>query len=156
MQEGKKRGGEGAAYRVVCPDGGPIGVVWIPDGEQPAIDPEVLAQRAVDSMELTGSDITSPRPDGKCTVGVSMWLWVRRGETACGAATVVAFAGAVIVTAGAKVALSLLGHGRRCEHHLHLHGPPGTPYRGSESIESPEAGTAAPPLAVVGPVSGSR
>ncbi|MEV5645736.1 hypothetical protein AB0L67_37335 [Streptomyces flaveolus] len=33
VQEGRKQGGKGAAYQVVCPETGRIGVVWLPDGE---------------------------------------------------------------------------------------------------------------------------
>ncbi|MFC8425487.1 ATP/GTP-binding protein [Streptomyces sp. NPDC057236] len=104
MQEGKRQGGRGAAYQVVCPDTDRIGVVWLPEGEQaPAIDPEVLARRAVDSMRLTGPDVASPRPGGRYTVGVPMWLWGREGEITYGPATATASAGAVTATATARV-----------------------------------------------------
>jgi hypothetical protein len=142
VQEGKKQGGEGAAYRVGCPDTGRIGVVWVPDGAQapaqPAVDPEVLAQRAVDSMKLTGPDIASPRPEGRYTVGVPMWLWVRQGETTYGPATATASAGAVTVTATAKVTSIrwTMGDGST----VTCTGP-GTPYRGSEGMAvSPDCG----------------
>ncbi|MGW0817480.1 hypothetical protein ACWD00_30355 [Streptomyces viridiviolaceus] len=59
-----------------CSETGRIGVVWIPDGglapAQPAIDPEILAQRAMDFMKLTGTDIASPRVDGRYVVGMPM------------------------------------------------------------------------------------
>ncbi|MGF0174561.1 ATP/GTP-binding protein [Streptomyces sp. Marseille-Q5077] len=107
VQEGKKQGGEGAVYRVLCPETGRIGVVWIPDAEQapaqPAIDPEVLAQRAVDSMELVGPKVASPRPAGTYVVGMPMWMWVDQTPTTYGPATATATAGAVTVTATAKV-----------------------------------------------------
>ncbi|WP_225638387.1 ATP/GTP-binding protein [Streptomyces solaniscabiei] len=142
MQEGKKRGGKGAVYQVNCPENGRVGVVWVPDGEQapaqPAVDPEVLAQRAVDSMKLTGPDIASPRPDGRYTVGVPMWLWVRQGGTTYGPATATASAGAVTVTATAKVTSIrwTMGDGATV-----TCAGPGTPYRGSEGMaDSPDCG----------------
>jgi hypothetical protein len=107
VQDGKRQGGKGAVYQVNCPETGRVGVTWIPDGGQapasPAVDPEVLAQRAVDSMKLTGPDIASPRAGGRYTVGVPMWLWARQGETTYGPATATASAGAVTVTATAQV-----------------------------------------------------
>ncbi|MEV8597330.1 ATP/GTP-binding protein [Streptomyces sp. NPDC052012] len=142
VREGRKQGGKGAIYRVMCPATGRIGVVWIPDGgqapAQPAIDPEVLAQRAVDAMKLTGPDIASPRADGRYTVGVPMWLWVRQGPTTYGPATATATAGDVTVTATAKVtSISWdLGDGTT----LTCTGP-GTPYRESTGIaDSPDCG----------------
>ncbi|MFE4411306.1 ATP/GTP-binding protein [Streptomyces sp. NPDC056821] len=107
IQEGKRRGGKGAAYQVFCPATGRVGVTWIPNGAgapaAPAIDPEVLARRAVDSMRLDGPDIVSPRAAGRYTVGVPMWLWVRQNPTTYGPASVTASAGAVTVTATARV-----------------------------------------------------
>jgi hypothetical protein len=142
MQEGKKQGGKGAAYQVMCPETGRIGVVWIPDGEQapaqPAVDSEVLAQRAVDSMKLTGPDIASPRAGGRYTVGVPMWMWVRQGESTYGPATASASAGAVTVTATAQVTSICwtMGDGAT----VTCTGP-GTPYRGSEGMaDSPDCG----------------
>ncbi|MEU5525257.1 ATP/GTP-binding protein [Streptomyces sp. NPDC047860] len=142
MQEGKKQGGKGAVYQVNCPETGRVAVVWIPDGEQapaqPAIDPEVLAQRAVDSMKLVGPDIASPRPGGKYTVGVPMWLWVRQGESTYGPATATATAGGVTVTATAKVTSIRWTMGDSTT--VTCAGP-GTPYRGSENIaDSPDCG----------------
>ncbi|MCG8971478.1 ATP/GTP-binding protein [Streptomyces sp. CL12-4] len=139
VQEGKKQGGKGAVYQVNCPETGRVGVTWIPDGVDPAapaIDPEVLAQRAVDSMKLTGPDIASPRPDGRYTVGVPMWLRVRQGENTYGPATATASAGAVTVTATAKVTSIRWTMGDSstvtCT---------GTPYRGSEGMAvSPDCG----------------
>jgi hypothetical protein len=142
VQEGKRQGGKGAAYQVMCPDTGRIGVVWVPDGEQapaqPAIDPEVLARRAVDSMRLDGPDVASPRPGGKYTVGVPMWLWVRQGENTYGPATASASAGAVTVAATARVTSIrwIMGDGTTV-----TCAGPGTPYRGSERmVGSPDCG----------------
>ncbi|MGW7410298.1 ATP/GTP-binding protein [Streptomyces sp. NPDC054833] len=107
MQDGKRRGGKGAVYQVLCPDTGRVGVTWIPDGAAPAapaVDPETLARRAVDAMRLDGPDIASPRAAGRYTVGVPIWLWVRQTPTAYGPATATAGAGAVTVSATARVA----------------------------------------------------
>ncbi|MEV4046308.1 ATP/GTP-binding protein [Streptomyces sp. NPDC049744] len=141
VREGKKQGGKGAAYQVNCPETGRIGVVWIPEGAAPAapaIDPEVLAQRAVDSMKLTGPDVASPRADGRYTVGVPMWLWVNQGEATYGPATASASAGAVTVTATARVTSIrwTMGDGTTV-----TCAGPGTPYHGSERmVDSPDCG----------------
>lgn len=213
MQEGKEQGGKGAAYQVVCPDTGRIGVVWVPDGEQapaqPAIDPEVLARRAVDSMRLDGPDVASPRPGGRLSatessgptrtvrtgsakrssagpvggprtsaasekrpsgarvkgrppvrrvgpllpvppgpldpvqdrrymVGVPMWLWVRQGESTYGPTTATASAGAVTVSATARVTSIRWAMGDGAT--VTCTGP-GTPHRGSEGMtDSPDCG----------------
>ncbi|MER7780496.1 ATP/GTP-binding protein [Streptomyces sp. NPDC096191] len=142
MQDGKRQGGKGAVYQVMCPDTGRIGVVWVPDGEpapaQPAVDPEVLARRAVDSMRLDGPDVASPRPGGKYTVGVPMWLWGKQGENTYGPATATASAGDVTVTATAKVTSIrwTMGDGTTV-----ACAGPGTPYRGSRNMaNSPDCG----------------
>ena len=57
------------------------GVAWLPNGAAPpaaAVDPEVLAQRAVDAMKLKGPAVASPRPAGRYTVGVPVWMWVNQ------------------------------------------------------------------------------
>ncbi len=141
VREGKRQGAKGAAYQVVCPDMGRIGVVWIPEGADPAapaIDPEVLARRAVDAMRLDGPDVASPRAAGRYTVGVPLWLWVNQGETTYGPVTASASAGAVTVTATARVTSIrwTMGDGRT----VTCVGP-GTPYRGSERmVDSPDCG----------------
>jgi hypothetical protein len=126
----------------MCPDTGRIGVVWIPDGEQapaqPAIDPEVLARRAVDSMRLDGPDVTSPRQGGRYTVGVPMWLWVNQSENTYGPATATASADDVTVTATAQVTSIrwTMGDGTTV-----TCAGPGTPYRGSQGMaDSPDCG----------------
>ncbi|MEU1925549.1 ATP/GTP-binding protein [Streptomyces albogriseolus] len=107
MQEGKRRGGKGAAYQVVCPSTGRIGVVWIPDGQAapaaPQIDPEVLAHQAVDSMKLVGPKIANPHAGGTYMVGMPMWMWVDQTPTTYGPNSATATAGGVSVTAEAKV-----------------------------------------------------
>ncbi|MER6075680.1 ATP/GTP-binding protein [Streptomyces sp. NPDC001817] len=106
MQDGKRQGGKGAVYRVWCPDTGRFGVVWIPDGKAPgapAIDPEVLARRAVDSMKLVGPSVANPKAGGKYVVGMPMWMWVDQTQTTYGPNSATATAGGVSVTASAKV-----------------------------------------------------
>lgn len=142
MKDGKRRGGKGAVYRVMCPATGRVGVVWIPDAagapDVPAIDPEVVAQRAVDQMKLAGPHIASPRAAGKYVVGVPMWLWVRPSPTTYGPNTATATAGGVTVTATAKVKKIVwrMGDGgtQTCA-------GPGTPYKESYGMrESPTCG----------------
>lgn len=107
MKEGKKRGGKGAVHQVMCPETGRVGVVWIPDGgapDAPAIDPEVVAQQAVDSMKLVGPDIDiNPKPGGKGLVGMPVWMAVDQSPTTYGPNSASATAGGVTVTATAKV-----------------------------------------------------
>ncbi|WJV51665.1 ATP/GTP-binding protein [Streptomyces flavofungini] len=142
MKDGKRRGGKGAVYRVVCPETMRVGTVWIPEGggapDVPAIDPEVVARRAVDQMKLAGPDIASPRAGGKYVVGVPMWLWVRQSPTTFGPNTATATAGGVTVTATAKVKKIVwrMGDGgtETCA-------GPGTPYKESYGMrESPTCG----------------
>ncbi|MEV6134328.1 ATP/GTP-binding protein [Streptomyces violaceusniger] len=104
--EGHKPGDKGAVYQVLCPDTQRIGTLWVPAGgapAAPAVDPEVLAQRAVDAMKLVGPDIASPRPAGKYVVGMPMWMWVEKGPTTFGPNSAKAAAGGVTVTATAEV-----------------------------------------------------
>jgi hypothetical protein len=141
MQDGKRRGGKGAVYQVLCPDTGRVGVTWIPDGAAPAapaVDPETLARRAVDAMRLDGPDIASPRAAGRYTVGVPMWLWVRQSPTVYGPATATASAGAMTVSATARVASIRweMGDGTT----VTCTGP-GTPYQKSAGMsDSPDCG----------------
>ncbi|MEU6653355.1 ATP/GTP-binding protein [Streptomyces sp. NPDC046900] len=91
-----------------CSDGGqdnPDGFVVVPTGQPPApqVDPQELAQRAVDSMTLLGPDVASPRATGRYIVGVPMWMWVDQSPTTYGPNSASATAGGVTVTATAKV-----------------------------------------------------
>ncbi|UQW99135.1 ATP/GTP-binding protein [Streptomyces sp. RerS4] len=103
--------GDGAVYVNPCIWQGPgsenqdvLGrVFWSQDAPAPAVDPAVLARRAVDSMLLDGPAIVSPRPGGTYTVGVPMWLWVGQGPTTWGPNVASASAGGITVTATAKV-----------------------------------------------------
>ncbi|WP_327714029.1 ATP/GTP-binding protein [Streptomyces sp. NBC_00490] len=141
MQEGKRQGGTGAVYRVVCPETGRIGVVWISEGTDPAvpaIDPEVLARQAVDKMKLAGPDVASPRAAGKYTVGVPVWMWVNQSATTYGPNTASATAGGVTVTATASVSKIVwrMGDGAT----VTCTGP-GTAYQASDGMaKSPTCG----------------
>ncbi|MCX5327800.1 ATP/GTP-binding protein [Streptomyces sp. NBC_00140] len=141
MQEGKRQGGTGAVYRVLCPETGRIGVVWIPDADDPAvpaIDPEVLARQAVDKMKLAGPDVASPRAAGKYTVGVPVWMWVNQSATTYGPNSASATAGGVTVTATASVSKIVwqMGDGAT----VTCTGP-GTAYQASDGMaKSPTCG----------------
>ncbi|MGW2986286.1 ATP/GTP-binding protein [Streptomyces goshikiensis] len=104
---------DGAIYINPChQNGGPKGTVteeiegaafWSQTPPATAVDPAVLAQRAVDSMLLAGPTIASPRAEGRYTVGVPMWLWVTPSPTTWGPNQASASAGGITVTATAKV-----------------------------------------------------
>ncbi|MGR3938461.1 ATP/GTP-binding protein [Streptomyces sp. BRA346] len=101
---------DGAVYIRPCPMAGGDranevilgGAFWAGD-PPPAVDPAVLAQQAVDKMQLTGPDIVSPRAAGRWTVGVPVWMHVGKSPTTFGPTSASASAGAVTVTATAKV-----------------------------------------------------
>ncbi|MEY2248447.1 ATP/GTP-binding protein [Streptomyces sp. BF23-18] len=131
-------------YFYGCTDGGqdnPDGFVVVPAGQQPPVaqvDPQVLAQRAVDSMTLLGPDIASPRAAGKYTVGVPMWMWVNQSATTYGPNTASASAGGVTVTATAKVSKIVWSMGDGAS--VNCNGP-GTHYTSSEGMaQSPTCG----------------
>lgn len=125
-----------------CSDGGqnnPDGFIVVPPGQPaPQVDPQDLAQRAVDSMTLLGPDIASPKAAGKYTVGVPMWMWVNQSATTFGPNTASASAGGVTVTATAKVSKIVWQMGDGAS--VTCNGP-GTPYRSSEGMaQSPTCG----------------
>ncbi|NUK21683.1 ATP/GTP-binding protein [Streptomyces lunaelactis] len=125
-----------------CSDGGQNqsdGFVVVPPGQPaPQVDPQVLAQRAVDSMTLLGPDIASPKAAGKYTVGVPMWMWVNQSATTFGPNTATASAGGVTVTATAKVSKIVWQMGGGAS--VTCNGP-GTPYQASEGMaQSPTCG----------------
>ncbi|WUW19318.1 ATP/GTP-binding protein [Streptomyces sp. NBC_01463] len=77
-----------------------------PGGEPPApaVDPAVVAQQAVDKMLLKGPQIgITPKPGGKGVVGMPVYMWTSTGAETYGPNTASATAGAVTVTATAKV-----------------------------------------------------
>lgn len=130
-------------YFYGCTDDGqndPDGFVVVPLRQPPVpqVDPRELAQRAVDSMTLLGPDIASPRAAGKYTVGVPIWMWVRRSATTYGPNTASATAGGVTVTATAKVSKIVWTMGDGAS--VTCNGP-GTPYTPSQGMaQSPDCG----------------
>ncbi|MFD4371063.1 ATP/GTP-binding protein [Streptomyces sp. NPDC058486] len=104
-----------------------------------AVDPAVLAQRAVDRMVLRGPDIgITPKPGGMGLVGMPVYLWTARGPETYGPNSASASAGGVSVTATATVRRIVwrMGDGKTvtCT-------TPGTPYRPSYGDEpSPDCG----------------
>jgi hypothetical protein len=114
-------------------------LVWIADGEEPpAVDPEAVAAIAASKMKLLGPDIVSPRAVGRYTVGVPMWMWVNQTPTSYGPQTTSATAGAVTVTATARVSSITWNMGDGST--VTCNGP-GTPYRASEGMaQSPTCG----------------
>ncbi|WP_234349934.1 ATP/GTP-binding protein [Streptomyces sp. WM4235] len=144
MWEGHEPG-DGAIYVNTCASGSgtantdTIGLTfWSADTPAPAVDPAVLAQRAVDSMLLDRPAIVSPKADGRYTVGVPMWLWVGQGPTTWGPNTASASAGGITVTATAKVSSVAwnMGDGTTV-----TCATPGTPYTAARGMTpSPDCG----------------
>lgn len=100
--------GDGAIYERICAPGATddaIGkLVWAADPPAAQVDPAVVAHRAVDKMLLSAPDIgITPKPDGKGVVGMPVYMWTAKGPETYGPNTASATAGAVTVTATAKV-----------------------------------------------------
>ncbi|MFD8646544.1 ATP/GTP-binding protein [Streptomyces mirabilis] len=139
--------GDGAIYARICLSqalGAAVGTVtppqifWAAAAPAVNVDPEQLAREAVDRMLLTGPSIVSPRPAGKYTVGVPMWMWVNQTPTTYGPNTASAGLAGVTVTATAKVSKIVwkLGDGES----VTCNGP-GTRYEASVGKqESPTCG----------------
>lgn len=137
--------GDGVVYVNTCGSGLGTGndeavglTFWSKDTPAPAVDPAVLAQRAVDSMLLDRPAIVSPKADGKYTVGVPMWLWVGQSPTTWGPNTASASAGGITVTATAKVSSVAwsMGDGTTV-----TCASPGTPYTAARGMSpSPDCG----------------
>ncbi|MFD6549700.1 ATP/GTP-binding protein [Streptomyces sp. NPDC058398] len=130
-------------YLMECTDGrqsNPASFVVVPTDQNPVpqVDPQDLAQRAVDSMTLLGPDIVSPRAGGKYTVGVPMWMWVNQSATTYGPNSASASAGGVTVTATAKVSKIVWSMGDGAS--VNCNGP-GTHYMSSAGMgQSPTCG----------------
>lgn len=70
---------DGKIYLKICP--GYIGsspLVFIPNGEEPEpIDPAVLAQSALDTLDLATAQVRlAPRPPQRTFVGIDTWMWI--------------------------------------------------------------------------------
>ncbi|WP_351230067.1 ATP/GTP-binding protein [Streptomyces sp. NPDC002133] len=90
------------------------------------MDPAQLAQQAADKMRLRAPEIgITPKPGGKGVVGMPVYMWTETGPETYGPNTASASAGAVTVTATAKVSKIVwqMGDGKTvtCT-------TPGTPY----------------------------
>lgn len=134
--------GTGAMYWKNCPDDGSSTWVWLatpPAGV--AVDPAVLAQRAVDSMLLDVPDVhINPEPGGRGVVGMPVWMWVGQSKTTWGPNSASASAGGITVRAVATVSQVVWSMGDRqsvtCT-------SPGTPYQAAFGMkQSPDCGYA--------------
>ncbi|MFB7998997.1 ATP/GTP-binding protein [Streptomyces sp. NPDC056002] len=98
---------DGAVYNAYCPNNPNMQNMWLaqaPNGVAAAVDPRVLALQAVKKMTLLGPDIgIAPRPEGKGVVGMPVWMWAKDVPNAWGPVVASASAGAVTVTATARV-----------------------------------------------------
>ncbi|MGC7096758.1 hypothetical protein ACPZ19_18955 [Amycolatopsis lurida] len=108
--------GKGKLVTMICGVGGPGGgfvgdvrVAYVPNGGAPVpqVSPAELAQRAIEQMNLSAPDIRlAPPADSPhgATIGFPVWMWSSRSEATTGPVTRTASAGAVSVTATAKLA----------------------------------------------------
>ncbi|GAA3386458.1 ATP/GTP-binding protein [Streptomyces racemochromogenes] len=107
--------GDGAVYLDPCGLGNGIAdgdnlagagrAFWAQNPPAVAVDPTVLAQRAVDSMLLRPPAIgIVPKPGGVGVVGMPVYMWTATGPETYGPNVASASAGAVTVTATARVA----------------------------------------------------
>jgi hypothetical protein len=99
-------GDPGAFYNVSCPgtllSGGTTFSPTAPGGT--SVDPAQLARKAVEQMTLRGPDIgITPKPGGRGVVGMPVYMWTETGAETYGPQAESASAGAVTVTATAKV-----------------------------------------------------
>lgn len=101
--------GDGAVYEKTCMYNGDdsftiTSMVWAADPPAAQVDPAVVAQQAVDKMLLKGPQIgITPKPSGKGVVGMPVYMWTGKGAETYGPNHASATAGAVTVTATAKV-----------------------------------------------------
>ncbi|MFD5790509.1 ATP/GTP-binding protein [Streptomyces sp. NPDC127037] len=100
--------GDGAVYEKICAPGATDAaisqMIWAPAPPVAQMDPAVVAQIAVDKMLLKAPDIgITPKPGGKGVVGMPVYMWTAKGPETYGPNTASATAGAVTVTATARV-----------------------------------------------------
>ncbi|WP_406834850.1 ATP/GTP-binding protein [Streptomyces sp. AHU1] len=143
--------GDGAVYIRICPVAAagaqaasgtalpPFETFWSATEPVAAVDPRVLAQQAVDKMLLRGPDIIiSPRPGGRGLVGMPVWMAAGRSATTWGPNTASASAGAVTVSATARVSQVVWAMGDGTA--VTCHGP-GSPYKAVYGLKrSPTCG----------------
>jgi hypothetical protein len=86
---------------------GPPVAVWLPAPPGPVIDPAVLAQQAIQAMQLkaiTIGIVPEPRPGSVGIIGLPTWMWAQNpGATTVGPITRTASAGGFTVSATAHV-----------------------------------------------------
>ena len=138
-----KPGDPGKLYNVVCPGVGRElagGVTFSKTGPAGGgVNVQALAQEAVRKLQLRGADIgIAPKPTGRGTVGVPVWMWNIHNPHTTGPASATATAGPVSVTATATVGRVVWtmgdGHSVTCT-------TPGTPYAASFGMaNSPDCG----------------
>lgn len=136
---------DGAIYNVACLASGAElagGLRWSaapPPGFGGGVDPAVLAQEAVEKLPLRGADIgIAPKPGKTGLVGLPTWMWNTPSDRTAGPISASATAGAVTVTATARVSKIVwdMGDGSSvtCTR-------PGTPYKAAYGKrESPDCG----------------
>ncbi len=131
----------GALYVSSClvdASGTSIGVVWLRGPPAGLIDPAVLAQRAIASMQLQPPVIRTAPPQGSGSglVGLPVWMWTDRAENVSGPITRSASDGPVAVEAtGVVTAIAWdMGDGTTVTCGL------GTPYPAGADGSSPDCG----------------
>lgn len=114
-------------------------VFWVNGGAPELIDPVVLAERAVEQMELVAPRIgmTPLEPGAPMLVGMDMWLWLAdSGPQAYGPITRTATAGTTSVTARARVDRVTWDMGDGSTVTCRNPGDPWTPQRGTGASPS--------------------
>ncbi|MFG2894906.1 ATP/GTP-binding protein [Streptomyces sp. NPDC048248] len=104
-----------------------------------AVDPVDVARNAVDKMKLAGPDIgIVPKPGHNGLVGLPVWMWTEKTPETYGPNTASATAGAVTVTATARVSKIVWDMG---DGHTVTCTSAGTPYEASYGKRrSPDCG----------------
>ncbi|WSC24922.1 ATP/GTP-binding protein (plasmid) [Streptomyces sp. NBC_01766] len=116
-------------YMRACGDGSTVFFWSATPPKAAAVDPAVVAQQAVDKMLLAGPKIElRPKPGKTGLVGLPVWMWTVVSPSTFGPNTATATAGAVSVTATAKVSKIVWAMGDGTSETCN---GPGTPYRAS-------------------------
>lgn len=139
---------DGMIWVFTCPDPAGLGsglwtgLIFLSHGAGapgvPTVDPRLLAQQAIASMDLKAPDIgMAPPPASRSgLVGLPVWMWVERTAETTGPVQASASAGGVTVTAEARVSQVLwnMGDGDIVTCGL------GTPYVEGTEGASPDCG----------------